>query len=177
MCVVVHSHVCAPARLSLPLQGKGSSPQAVPSGTTARPGLRGHGCLMQRPPELHPRQGGERGERGAEPRPDIATVSGSVGCLFPTLLNRLRHLVCCVRLSLYLFPFSRVSRGPCRGRMQEASRTSAACPRLFAQPILRNLHPVCSPWIGSSVRTVHVGSRAKCVHASTCLLSITLKST
>lgn len=42
--------------------------------------------------------------RGAEPRPDTATVSGTMGCQFLTLPNRLRHLVCSMRLSLFLSP-------------------------------------------------------------------------
>lgn len=77
----VHSHVRAPLA-SLP--GKGSSPQTVP------PVTRGHGCLRQRRPRAGgARQGGERGERGGEPRPS------PVGCLVLTLPSRLRHLVCC----------------------------------------------------------------------------------
>lgn len=74
-------HTCAPLA-SLP--GKGSSPQTVP------PVTRGHGCRRQRRPRAGvARQGGERGERGGEPRPS------PVGCLVLTLLSRLRHLVCC----------------------------------------------------------------------------------
>lgn len=110
MCVVtvVHSYVCAPARLSLP--GKGSSPQAVPSVTPARPGPRGHGCLMQRRrPELHPPAGdgpAGRRKRGKGRRAPSGHCHPQ-GCLSPTLPNRLRHLVCCMPLSLSSsFPLS-----------------------------------------------------------------------
>lgn len=90
----------------------------LPDAATAATAAPGRGAV---------RQGVERGERGAEPRPDAATVSGTVGILFPTLPSRLRHLVGCMRLSLSLFPFPLVSPRSSRERMQEASGTSYCC--------------------------------------------------
>lgn len=112
-CAYVCGYGCAFIRVrtgSSLSPGKGSSPQAVPPVTPARPGPRGHGCLMQRRrPELHPPAGGSpagRRKRGKGRRAPSGHCHPQ-GCLSPTLPNRLRHLVCCMPLSLSSsFPLS-----------------------------------------------------------------------
>lgn len=126
LCIHTCAHrSCAP--------GEGEQPPESPSGDscssrTPRARLPDAATAARAvPPGGVVRQGGERGERRGEPRPDTATISGTVGCLFPTLPSRLRRLICCVRLSLSVVPLPRLSPRPCRERMREASGSSSSC--------------------------------------------------